>query len=35
MVVIFPKGNHQKGDYVTVLIDDCSPATLKGNVINE
>jgi tRNA-2-methylthio-N6-dimethylallyladenosine synthase len=30
MVVIFPKGAHQKGDYVRVHIQECSSATLKG-----
>ncbi|MDR1112135.1 MAG: tRNA (N6-isopentenyl adenosine(37)-C2)-methylthiotransferase MiaB [Bacteroidales bacterium] len=30
MVVIFPKGMHQKGDYVRVRIQECSSATLKG-----
>lgn len=32
-VVVFPRGNHQKGDYVNVLITDCTAATLKGVVI--
>jgi tRNA-2-methylthio-N6-dimethylallyladenosine synthase len=34
-VVVFPRGNHQKGQYVNVLITECSSATLKGTVINE
>lgn len=33
-VVIFPKGNHQPGDYVEVEIVDCTSATLIGNVIS-
>lgn len=33
-VVIFPKGEHKKGDYVNVLIEECSPATLRGKVIS-
>lgn len=33
-VVIFPRGNHQKGNYVHVLITDCSSATLRGTVVN-
>jgi len=33
-VVIFPRGNHQKGDYVNVLVSECSSATLKGTIIN-
>lgn len=32
-VVIFPKGNFNKGDYVDVLVDDCSAATLFGKVV--
>lgn len=32
-VVVFPKANHQKGDFVMVKISDCTPATLKGNVV--
>lgn len=34
-VVIFPRGTHQKGDYVNVLVSECSSATLKGTVVNE
>ena len=29
-VVIFPRGNHQKGDYVMVTIQSCTAATLIG-----
>lgn len=28
--VVFPKGNYKKGDYVNVLINDCSQGTLFG-----
>ena len=31
--VVFPKGNHQKGQYVNVLVTDCSSATLRGEVV--
>ena len=33
-VVIFPKGNHKKGEYVNVLIDDYTSGSLLGKVIN-
>ncbi|MBR4219495.1 MAG: tRNA (N6-isopentenyl adenosine(37)-C2)-methylthiotransferase MiaB [Bacteroidales bacterium] len=29
-VIIFDRGNHQKGDYVTVTVTDCTAATLMG-----
>lgn len=32
-MVIFPKGNLKKGDYVNVRITDCTAATLFGEVI--
>lgn len=32
-IVIFPKGNYQKGDYVSVLIKNCTSATLIGEVV--
>lgn len=32
-VVIFPKENFQKGDYVMVEIQSCSTATLKGEAV--
>ncbi len=32
-VVVFPRGNHQKGEYVNVLVTECSSATLKGQVV--
>ncbi|MER3497658.1 MAG: tRNA (N6-isopentenyl adenosine(37)-C2)-methylthiotransferase MiaB [Chitinophagaceae bacterium] len=33
-VVVFPKGNYQlnKGDYVSVLVQDCTQATLLGEI---
>lgn len=34
-MVIFPKGNFQKGDYILVEIDSCTSATLKGRVIEK
>jgi tRNA-2-methylthio-N6-dimethylallyladenosine synthase len=33
-VVVFPKENHQKGEYVHVLVTDCTTATLIGEVVN-
>jgi tRNA-2-methylthio-N6-dimethylallyladenosine synthase len=33
-VVIFPKEHHQPGDFVNVLITECTPATLIGTAIN-
>jgi tRNA-2-methylthio-N6-dimethylallyladenosine synthase len=32
-VVVFPKGNYKKGDYVNVLAEDCTSATLIGRAI--
>lgn len=32
-VVVFPKKNYVKGDYVQVRVDDCTGATLIGNAI--
>ena len=34
-VVIFPKGNFKKGDYVDVLITDSTSATLRGKALVE
>ncbi|NVO18501.1 MAG: tRNA (N6-isopentenyl adenosine(37)-C2)-methylthiotransferase MiaB [Bacteroidetes bacterium] len=34
-VVVFEKGNYQPGDYVTVKIEGCTAATLKGNVMKQ
>lgn len=32
-VVIFPKKNYKKGDYVNVLVTECTAATLKGESV--
>ncbi len=32
-VVIFPRENYKKGDYVHVLVTECSSATLIGKVV--
>jgi tRNA-2-methylthio-N6-dimethylallyladenosine synthase len=32
-VIIFPRGNYKLGDYVQVLITECSTATLKGELV--
>lgn len=34
-VAIFPRGNHQKGEYVHVKILSCTAATLIGEVVSE
>ncbi|GAB3031554.1 MiaB/RimO family radical SAM methylthiotransferase [Spirosoma pulveris] len=34
-MVVFPRGNHQKGQYVNVLVTECTSATLRGEVVNE
>ncbi len=31
-VIIFPKGNQKMGDYVDVVVKDCTPATLLGEL---
>ncbi len=33
-VVVFAKGNHKKGDYVNVLVTECSSGTLIGHEVN-
>jgi tRNA-2-methylthio-N6-dimethylallyladenosine synthase len=33
--VIFPRENFKKGDYVHVLITECTAATLKGKAVSE
>ncbi|MFD2573155.1 MiaB/RimO family radical SAM methylthiotransferase [Spirosoma soli] len=33
-MVVFPKGDHQKGQYVNVRVTECTSATLLGEVIN-
>jgi tRNA-2-methylthio-N6-dimethylallyladenosine synthase len=32
-VIVFPKLNYKKGDYVMVKVHDCTPGTLIGNII--
>lgn len=32
-VVIFPKKDYEKGQYVNVLVKDCTAATLFGNIV--
>jgi len=32
-VVVFPKGNHKKGEYVNVFADRCTSSTLIGEVV--
>jgi tRNA-2-methylthio-N6-dimethylallyladenosine synthase len=32
-VVVFPKENYKPGDFVNVLITDCTPATLMGTAV--
>lgn len=32
-VVVFPKGKYQKGEYVNVLIKDCTSSTLIGEAV--
>ncbi len=32
-VIVFPKGKYQKGQYVHVLVNDCTAATLIGEVV--
>ncbi|GAB4250438.1 MAG: tRNA (N6-isopentenyl adenosine(37)-C2)-methylthiotransferase MiaB [Vicingaceae bacterium] len=33
-VIVFPKLDYKVGDYVNVLVNDCTPATLKGEIVN-
>jgi tRNA-2-methylthio-N6-dimethylallyladenosine synthase len=33
VMIVFPKTNHQPGDYVNVKVTDCTSATLIGEVI--
>lgn len=35
VVVVFDKGNYKKGDYVNVLAESCTAATLIGKVISK
>ncbi|MFN0047499.1 MAG: tRNA (N6-isopentenyl adenosine(37)-C2)-methylthiotransferase MiaB [Cytophagales bacterium] len=32
-MVVIPRGDHKKGEYVNVFVDDCSQATLLGTVV--
>lgn len=32
-MVVFPKGNYQKGQYVNVLVTECTSATLRGKLL--
>jgi tRNA-2-methylthio-N6-dimethylallyladenosine synthase len=32
-VIVFPKGNAKKGDYVTVKVHSCTSATLMGDLV--
>ena len=32
-MIVFPKENVEKGQYVNVLIEDCTAATLKGKIV--
>lgn len=34
-MVIFPKGEHKKGQYIMVKINDCTSATLFGEVVEK
>ena len=34
-MVVFPKGNFEKGDYVTVKITRCTAGTLIGEAVVE
>jgi tRNA-2-methylthio-N6-dimethylallyladenosine synthase len=34
-MVIFPKGDLKKGDYIMVKITDCTSATLFGDVLEK
>lgn len=34
-MVVFPAGNFQKGDYVSVKIKDCTSATLLGELVEK
>jgi tRNA-2-methylthio-N6-dimethylallyladenosine synthase len=33
-VIVFPKGNLQRGQYVNVLVDECTGGTLVGSVVS-
>jgi len=33
-VIVFPRKQYKPGDYVNVLVTDCTPATLLGKVVD-
>jgi tRNA-2-methylthio-N6-dimethylallyladenosine synthase len=33
-VIVFPKGNQKKGDYVNVLVQECTGGTLIGKIVD-
>jgi len=33
VMCVFPKLGHKKGEYVNVLVKDCTAATLKGEIV--
>jgi tRNA-2-methylthio-N6-dimethylallyladenosine synthase len=33
-VVVFPRENYRKGDYVSVIVENCTAATLIGRAVN-
>ncbi len=33
-VIVFPRGTHRKGEYVHVLVEECTGGTLIGKVVN-
>jgi tRNA-2-methylthio-N6-dimethylallyladenosine synthase len=33
-VLVFPRGNHQPGEYVNVFVERATSATLLGSVVN-
>lgn len=33
-VVVFPRENYKKGDYVNVMVNECTSSTLIGTVVN-
>ncbi len=34
-VVVFPRENYRPGDYVNVMVEDCTPATLLGRAVQK
>jgi tRNA-2-methylthio-N6-dimethylallyladenosine synthase len=34
-VIVFPKGNYQKGQYVDVLVTECTGGTLVGEAVKK